>query len=203
MPNLKVIVFFGLCFSLGLSIFFSISEDLMIQRDPAAINGKFFQISTLSPAQIKKQLEQNIKILPTVGGTKTVRLDGFSAALCKTYQTVELQFVGDGVAVAGEFPQMTIKAPCEAGQDPADLASIILPVERINAEKPRNAEFHFDGYASRFEFKNASDSWPQTWILKSVTFKSDVGQSKVVHFDRNENGDLIAKSPKDMIVLEF
>lgn len=203
LPKLKVLLFFGLCFSLGISIFFSISEEMSIQRDPASINGKLFQISSLSHSQIQQQLSRNIKIQPTISGQKVVRLEGFSAALCKTYPTVELDFVADGVAVAGEFPHMTIKAPCEAGQDPSEMASIILPVERILAEKPRNAEFHFDGFTSRFAFSNSSDSWPHTWILKTVSFKSDMGQNKVVHLDKNENGDIVAKSPDQMIVLEF
>lgn len=199
----KVVVFFGLCFSLGLSLFFSISEDMTIQRDPASINGKLFQISTLTSEQIKHQLTKNIKIMPTVDGHKTVRLEGFSSALCKTYPNIELQFVADGVAVAGEFPHMTVKVPCEAGQDPAEMASIILPIERILSEKPRNAEFHFDGYKTKFEFTNSSDAWPHTWILKTVLFKSEMGQNKVVHLDKNDDGEFITKSPDQMIVLEF
>jgi hypothetical protein len=201
--NLKYVLFFGLCFSLGLSIFFHVSEDLAIQRDPASINGKVFQISALSHAQIQKQISQNIKIMPTLDGKKSVRLDGFSAALCKSYPTVELKFVADGVAVAGAFPEMIVKAPCEAGQDPAEMASIIIPIERLLAEKPRNAEFHFDGFTSKFAFTNSSDVWPRTWVLNSVLFKSDIGQNKLVQLNRNENGDLIKKSPSEMIVLEF
>lgn len=201
--KLKAVFYFCLCFSLGLSAFFAISEDIAIQRDPASINGKLFQISTLSTAQIRNQIHQTIKIQPTVAGQKTVRLEGFSSALCKTYPTVELQFVADGVAVAGEFPHMNVTAPCEAGQDPAEMASIVLPVGRILAEKPRNAEFRFDGFKSRVEFTHSSDTWPRTWILKTVLFKSDLGKNKTVHLDKNESGDLISKSVNDMIVLEF
>ncbi|MBC7464543.1 MAG: hypothetical protein H7256_01000 [Bdellovibrio sp.] len=201
--KIKAVVYFCLCFSLGLSAFFSISEDIAIQRDPASINGKLFQISTLSSSQIRNQLTHTIKIQPTLGGQKTVRLEGFSSALCKTYPTVELQFVADGVAVAGEFPHMNIKAPCEAGQDPSEMASIVLPISRILSEKPRNAEFHFDGFTSKIEFTHASDTWPRTWILKTVLFKSDLGKTKTVHLDKNEDGESIAKSMNDMIVLEF
>ncbi|MFZ3229853.1 MAG: hypothetical protein WA160_06590 [Pseudobdellovibrio sp.] len=201
--KIKVIVFFGLCFSLGLSVFFSNSDDYSVQRDPASINGKLFQISSLSSDQIKKQLTNTLHIQPTLAGQKTVRLEGFSSALCKAYETIELQFVADGIAVAGEAPEMIIKTPCEAGQDPAEMASILIPVDRILSDKPRNAEFHFDGFKSKFEFAHSPDSWPRTWVLKTVSFKSSSGKNKIVHLDKNENGEFFAKSAEQIIVLEF
>jgi hypothetical protein len=202
-PKFKVVGFFVLCFALGLSIIFSVQDKMSVEREPASINGKVFQISSLSADQIRAQLTKKIHIQPTMNGKKSVRLEGFSSALCKTYSTIELQFVADGVAVAGEFPHMNVKAPCEAGQDPAEMASIVLPVDRLLAEKPRNAEFHFDGFSPRIEFTNSSDSWPRTWILQTVIFKSETGKTKTVRLDKNENGDVLAKSPFDMIVLEF
>ncbi len=200
--NLKSALFFTVCFSLGLSLFFSISEDITIQRDPAAIDGKVFQLTSLSSAQIKNQLVNKIKIQASVVGEKSLRLTGFSSALCKTYAHIELQFVADGMAVAGESPQMTIKAPCEAGQDPAEMASVIIPIEKILSEKPKNAEFHFDGFNSRFTFKNTAEDWPRTWVLKTVQFVSDTSKSKLVRMDQTESGDL-NKSPDQMVVLEF
>ncbi len=200
--NYKSILFFSLCFALGLSLFFSISEDLSVQRDPAAIDGKIFQISSLSSAQIKNQLVKKIKIQTLVVGEKTLRLDGFSSALCKSYANIELQFVADGMAVAGESPQMIVKAPCTPGQDPAEMASITIPFEKILSEKPRNADFHFDGFQSHFEFKNTAETWPRTWVLKTVQFISGTTKSKLVRLDLNEAGDL-NKSPDQLIVLEF
>ena len=200
--NYKSVLLFGLCFALGLSLFFSISEDLSTQRDPAAIDGKIFQISSLSSAQIKNQLVKKIKIQALVVGEKTLRLDGFSSALCKSYANIELQFVAEGVAVAGESPQMVVKTPCTPGQDPSEMASIIIPFEKILSERPRNADFHFDGYQSHFEFKNAADTWPKTWVLKTVQFISGTLRSKLVRLDQNESGDL-NQSPDQLIVLEF
>lgn len=200
--NIKSALFFTLCFSFGLALFFSISEDLSTQRDPASIDGKIFQLSSLSSAQIKNQLVNKIKIQATVAGEKSLRLSGFSSALCKTYGHIELQFAAEGIAIGGEAPRMTIKALCQSGQDPAEMASIIIPIEKILLEKPKNAEFHFDGFTSRFEFKNTADEWPRTWVLKSVQFVSETSKSKLVRMDQNESGDL-NKSPDSLVVLEF
>lgn len=200
--NFKSAIFFTICFSLGLALFFSISEDLSIQRDPAAIDGKVFQLTSLSSAQIKNQLISKIKIQSIVVGEKSLRLTGFSSALCKTYGQIELQFIADGIAVAGETPQMTIKAPCEAGQDPAEMASITIPIDKIMAEKPKNAEYHFDGFSSKFSFKNTADEWPRTWVLKTIQFVSGSEKSKLVRMDQTATGDL-NKSPEQLIVLEF
>ncbi|OFZ28373.1 MAG: hypothetical protein A2622_04540 [Bdellovibrionales bacterium RIFCSPHIGHO2_01_FULL_40_29] len=195
--KIKSFGIFGICFALGLTLFFSISEEIMIQRDPAAINGKVFQISSLSNDQIKQHLVRKIRVQPTDGGQKSLRLEGFSSAVCKTYANIELTFVADGVAVAGEAPEMRITAPCEAGQDPAEMASILIPIDQIMAEKPRNAEFHFDGFISRFEFKNTSDEWPRTWILKSVSFQSQTQGSKVVQLNHQTS------KLNELVVVEF
>ena len=200
--NLKTAVFFTLCFSFGLALFFSISEDMSVQRDPASIDGKVFQLTSLSSAQIKNQLVKKIKIQSVVVGEKSLQLSGFSSSLCKTYGFIELQFVADGMAVAGEAPNMTIKAPCEAGQDPAEMASITIPIEKILSQKAKNAEFHFDGFAPRFSFKNTEGEWPRTWVLKSVQFISGVSKSKLVRMDQNETGEL-NNSPDQLVVLEF
>ncbi len=199
LPQIKVMFFFAISFAGGLALFFSISEDLQVQRDPAAINGKVFQISQLSSAQIKQQLHRKIKIQTVQSGEKSLRLEGFSSAICKTYSNIELYFEAEGMAVAGKAPQMTVKANCEAGQDPAEMASIIIPAALILAEKPRNVEFRFDGVQSRFEFNNSSDEWPRVWVLKSVQFKSDINGNKLVRLSENPDED----SLKDLVVLEF
>lgn len=170
----------------------------MIQRDPAAINDKVFQISQLSSAQIKQQLHNKIKIQAAIDGQKSLRLEGFSSALCKTYSQVELHFEAEGVAVEGVATSMLVKAPCEAGQDPAEMASIVIPYSMILSEKPRNAEFRFDGYSSRFEFKHSSDEWPRTWVLKTVQFKSAENGNKLVQLVDTEK-----TKTNSMVILEF
>lgn len=198
--NIKSIFFFSICFGLGLSVFFSVSEDMTVQREPAAINGKIFQIGSLSSEEIKSQLIHKIKVTPTIEGMKSIQLSGFSSALCKTYPEIEMQFQAEGVAVGGEAPTMTIKAPCSAGQDPADIAAIQLPVSQILNQTPKNAEFRFNGYAARLEFSHAAEEWPKQWVLQKVQFKTNSGHTKTASFERLTKTN---KTNDRLIVLEF
>ena len=200
--KIKNIGFFILCFSLGLAFFYSISENLAVQRDPATIDGKIFQITNLNSEQIKVQLQKKIKVTPTINGKKTISFAGFSSALCKTYPSIEVEFAAEGIAVAGEAPLMKIKAPCEEAQDPTEIAALILPIDKILNQKPRNAEYSFDGYNAVISFMNSADEWPRQWVLKRVEFKNNDGHNKSADFYRSPAsvGETSADQP---IVLEF
>ncbi len=198
--QMKSIGLFILCFTFGISLFYSISERSLVQRDPAAINGKVFQIANLSQDQIKDHIAQKIKVFPTISGQKAIQFTGFSSSLCKTYSEVELEFQAEGIAVAGEATTMTVISPCSVGQDPSEMAQIQLPIDKILKEKPRNAEYAFDGFIAKVKIKNAADEWPRQWVLKSVHFKGQSGQDKAAYF-KNEN-----KAQNDFdrpVVLEF
>lgn len=202
LANIKVLIFFMLCFSLGLSFFYSISENAASQRDPAAFDGKVFQITDLSSEQIKYQLQKKIKVTPTIDGKKTILFSGFSSALCKTYTFIDMEFTAEGVAVAGESPVMKIKAPCLEGQDPTEIAAVNLPIGKILKEKPRNAEYSFDGFSAVISFKNSADEWPHQWILKRVEFKNPTGTSKSAEFGRSPAAVSDEESERP-IVLDF
>ncbi len=193
---------FFLFFGLGLSAFFSAFEKNAISRDPAALNGKVYQITNLTSEQIRSQLQKKIKVSPTLDGKKAIQFSGFSSALCKTYPSISIEFAAEGIAVAGEAPTMKITAPCTEGQDPAEIASINLAITKILNEKPRDAEYTFDGFNGVVTFKNSSDEWPRQWILKRVEFKNLQGENKAAEFNRApaSAGDAPAEKP---IVLEF
>jgi|GEM_PF-4723241 len=210
--KIKNIGFFILCFGLGLSFFYSISENISIQRgltdeqtrDPAAIEGKIFQITSLSSEQIKTQLQKKIEITPTIDGKKTILFSGFSSALCKNYFAIEIEFTAEGVAVAGEPPVMKIVAPCTAAQNPAEIAAINLPIEKILNQKTRNAEYSFDGFNAVVTFSNSADEWPRQWILKRVEFKNAAGENKSANFSRAPASVSSKNISTDrLIVLEF
>lgn len=189
----------GLGFCFGLAAVISNYTNLTGQRDPAALNGKVFQISNLTSGEIKAQLQKKLKVMPTIEGQKNVALNGFSSALCKTYSTIEMEFQGEGISVAGEPPVMKISYPCSAGQDPAEIAPMQLAVKRLMGEKPRNASFKFDGYNSTVTLSNSADEWPHQWVLKQVQFKNESGNNKQVSFDRSPAS--VKEEPP--IVLEF
>ncbi len=198
--NLKSMFFFSLCFALGLSIFYSVAQDSLYQRTPASVNSKVFQISSLSSDEIKTQLMRKMKVTPTIDGMKTIQLSGFSSAICKTYAEIEMEFQGEGMSVGGESTTMLIKAPCLVGQDPADVAAIQLPISQILNQKPKNAEFHFQGYSAKIEFANTTDQWPRQWILRKMQFKNSTGKIKTAAFDRFAAEIQSSDQP---IVLEF
>lgn len=192
----KSVVLSLLFFSLGLSVFYSIANNAGIQRDPASLNEKMNTLSGLDRSQLKAELERKIRITAVNDGKeKAIILQGFSSNLCKTYQNVQLTFVAEGVSVAGEPTQMKIDSPCEAAQDPAEMASIRIPVEKIMNSKPKDAEFSFLGYNSKFTFSKSADEWPHTWILSSFEFVSNTGKSKLVK--------LVDENRTQPIVLEF
>lgn len=185
----KSVCLFTLCFAFGLSVFFSVADRLPTMRDPASVNAKVFQLNNLSPDQIKNQLTQKIKVHPTIEGKKSIQFSGFSSALCKIYSEIEMEFQAEGVAVAGEIPSMKVTSPCEAGQDPSEMANIQLPIAKILAEKPKNAEFSFNGFTAKIELKHAPDEWPTVWVLKAVQFKNAAGENKTATFDRKIASD--------------
>lgn len=195
--NFKKAVLFLACFGLSLSWFLSLARE-SVQRDPATLNGKVFQISNLSSDQIKAQLQKKIKVTPTIEGKKSISFSGFSSALCKMYSTIEIEFTAEGIAVDGEAPVMKITTPCEAGQDPSEMAAIHLPIEKILSEKPRNAEFSFDGFKAMVSFSHSADEWPRQWVLKRVEFKAAAGENKSASFGRSP-----ASADESPIVLEF
>ena len=201
----KTVGLFLFFFTLAFSFFYKISNNITTQRDPAAVGDKIFQITSLSPEQIKAQLQKKIKITPTIDGKKTISFLGFSSIICKTYPTIEFEFIADNIVVNGEAPVMKISAPCEEGQDPSIIASINLPIEKILNEKVRNAEFNFDGFKAIMTFNNSADEWPQQWVLKRVEFKNAEGTTKFADFGRspasyNASPDASNDQP---IVLEF
>ncbi len=199
--NIKSAGLFVLCFGITLATYFKIVEKNAVSRDPAALNGKVYQIANLSSEQIRIQLQKKIKVTPTIDGKKAILFSGFSSALCKTYSTISIEFLAEGVSVAGEAPQMKITAPCTEGQDPAEIASINLAITKILNEKPRDAEYNFDGFNGVVSFKNSSDEWPRQWVLKRVEFKNTTGETKSAEFTR---APASAEATDDKpIVLEF
>lgn len=190
----------ALSFGLGVGVFYSVYTHNGGQRDPAAIREKVYQITSLSSDEIKAQIQTKIKVSPTLDGKKSIAFSGFSSALCKNYPTVEVEFAAEGVSVGGEAPIMKISHPCEAGQDPADMAAINLPIAKFLNEKPRNAEFSFDGSKTVITFINSADEWPKQWILKRVEFKSATGENKSAVFNRSPASVGEGEAP---IVLEF
>ncbi|MGZ3690816.1 MAG: hypothetical protein ACXVAX_04905 [Pseudobdellovibrio sp.] len=197
----KVLSIAGLTlgFAIGLTTFVTTYTRISTQRDPAALNGKVYEISNLTSAEIKAQLKKKFKVSTQIQGLKNLSFAGFSSALCKTYPQIEVEFVAEGVSVAGDAPELKVTSPCAAGTDPAEIGSIQIPIDKLLAEKAKNAEYKFEGYNSTLTLKNSADEWPHQWVLKRIEFKAAAGENKQVSFDRSP-ASVNEEAP---IVLEF
>ena len=172
--KISVFVVLFIAFIFGFSVFIAANKDYFIDRDPAAIPGKLMHFNNLNPDQLRAELETKIKIKPVFTAdnlpSKSIVFTGLSSQICKSYSEIHMEFSGEGMSVDGESTKMRVVAPCEAGQDPAEIASIILPIQEILKQKPKDAEFTFNGFSGTYKFTSVADSWPQVWVLRSVYF---------------------------------
>ncbi len=192
----KSLILFFVFFIFGIFIVYKATDQIFIDREIASINAsKISSAKFLDQESLQKELNKKIKIYTvTAEKEKVIALEGFSSQLCKTFPQVELVFDAYGVSVSGEPTQFKVSADCVPAQDPAEIASIRIPYEKILNEKPRNAEFKFSGYQASFQFINSDHEVIKTWILNKIVFKSSV-ESKTVQVDRSQN--------EQPIVMEF
>lgn len=193
-----IILFFF--FFAGVLLVYKVSDQIIIDREIASINqNKISNLNFFNEKNIQNELYKKVKIYTlTTEKEKVVALDGFSSQLCKTFPKIELYFEAYGVSVSGDATQFKVSADCIPAQDPAEIARIKIPYEKLLSERPRNAEFKFSGYTESFEFINSEGEWNKTWLLSKIVFKSET-DSKIVKITPALN-DRLNIQP---IVLEF
>lgn len=190
-------VLFFISFTFGFYCFYTVVGKNLDEneREVASIQQlKINNLKIFESESLQKELSKKIKIY-SVSNEKVIALEGFSSQLCKTFSSVELFFDAYGVSVSGETPQFKVTAECLPGQDPAEIAVIKIPIEKLLNEKARSAEFKYSEYKESFELIN-SDEWAKTWLLTKIVFKSS-SESKVI---KVSNDKPISDQP---IVLEF
>lgn len=159
-------------FILGLTIVSKVSPQFLFDREIASIQqSNVIALKALDTESIQKELNKKVKIY-SISNDKVIALEGFSSQLCKSFSHVELVFEAYGVSVSGEPSQLKVSAECLPGQDPAEIATIRIPVAKLLKEQARNAQFKFSNYKETFELIN-SDEWAKTWILSQINFVSD------------------------------
>lgn len=186
--------FVFITFFFGISIIYKTIDSDLIQRGVASISTeKIFSFK--NDLLLKEELANKVKITTLVDQKeKVIALNGFSSVICKSYNKIELVFKAHGVFVAGESPALKITADCVAAQDPADIALIRIPYEKLLNEKSRTASFKFSDYNESFELINADSEWSHTWILSEINF---VGSLDTKHVS------ISGKTQEQDIVLEF
>lgn len=194
--SFKSLILFFVFFIAGISFVFKNADHVLIDREIASLReNKIMTAKAFDQQSILKDLNKKIKIYTVAADKeKIIALEGFSSQLCKTFPTVEIYFDAYGVSVSGDPTQFKISADCIPAQDPAEIASIKIPYEKLINEKHRNAEFKFSGYQASFQFINSDHEIVKTWILNKLVFKSSL-ESKIVQIDRSQN--------EQPIVMEF
>lgn len=194
--KISVFVVLFIAFMFGFSVFIAANKDYFIERDPAAIPGKLMHFNNLTSDQLRAELEGKIKIKPILTAenlpSKSIVFTGLSSQICKSFSEIQIEFSGEGMSVDGEATKMQVVAPCEAGQDPAEIASIILPIQEILKQKPKDAEFTFSGFSGTYKFTSVTDSWPQIWVLRSVHFTNPTT-------GKSSGPELSAASPREVL----
>ena len=157
-------------------------------RDPAAIK-KVYDFSHLEGSALNYAAKQRLlDVVKVIHDQKDVGVElghfvirgegGQKAFACQRYSKVVLNFEGDGVAVAGELPQMEVEGTCEISSDINSIAAVWIPVSKILGEPVADGEFAFnEGHQAKLKFANVSDQWPKTWMLRSVKLVDPTGQN--------------------------
>jgi hypothetical protein len=186
--------FLVVAFFLGISIVHNALDTEVLNRNIASISSeKIFQFK--NDLSIFEELNNKVKITTLSDKKeKVIALNGFSSQLCKSYGKIELTFKAHGVFVAGEPPTFKVIADCLPAQDPAEIALIKIPYEKLLNEKSRTASFKFSEYKETFELLNADSDWAHTWILSEINF---VGDSDTKYVKAS------LKTQEQSVVLEF
>jgi hypothetical protein len=188
---------FVACFLAGYAVIhFTSTPGAQISRDPAAI-GRIYDFSHLSGENLSTAVKQRL-----LAGFEVQKADGEQGIgfghfvfidsqgqkkfACQEFSKVLITFEADGVAVAGQAPQMEVEGACEYSTDMTKINPLWIPVAKILGEKAADGEFQFnEGKAITLRFNNLPEEWPKTWLLKSVQLKKE-NSPNTVTIDRQE-----------------
>lgn len=169
----------ALTFAAGYSVMYRNTDQVPVNRDPAAVKTGF-DFSHLKGPQlqeaVKKRLLTGLELRKAPNGTAIglghflfINDSGEKKLACQEFGKVSLSFEAEGVSVGGDKPEMEIEGRCEYSQDMAKISPLFLPVAKILGERPGDGEFQFnEGSALTVRFTNLPEEWPRTWLLKSV-----------------------------------
>lgn len=183
------------CFLAGYNLVFSTTNEALYQRDPAAIKNSF-DFSHLRGEKLFVAAKQRLmaglelgKNLP--GNPSEARIglghfvfsneQGEKRLACQEFGKVSLSFEAEGVSVGGDKPLMEIEGRCEFSADMTKINPLHLPIAKILGERPGDGEFEFNEKSKvTVRFSNLPDTWPRTWLLKSVKLVNENNASSIM-----------------------
>jgi hypothetical protein len=102
----------------------------------------------------------------SLGAFRLTEDSGEFQSICDLYDTVEVTWRAEGVAVSGESPMMQMKYACqyELGMDA--IAPVSIPVKRLQMESATVASLSVGNI--EFTFLNQADEWAREWHLDAI-----------------------------------
>lgn len=99
---------------------------------------------------------------------------GTKVSVCELYPIVDIHFTADGMAVAGEAPQMLLRIPCLISADQNHIIAYAIPFEEIAKASLSQYEFPTSSpeasETGKVYFRNIPEAWPADWTWTGVTF---------------------------------
>lgn len=190
-------------FGVGYSIMLKTSVWEPIARDPAAVR-QVYDFSNLSGSDLtvamKKRLlsgsaivRQQHSLGVELGHFALAKITGEKTLACQEFQKVTLHFEAEGMATSGERPVMEVEGACEFSADMMKINPILIPVDKILAEKPSDGEIQYrEGQPVTVRFHGVNEDWPTRWLLKSVRL-SNAGEQKELLVDAEEVSQILGR----------
>lgn len=194
---------FAISFSVGYGIMYQTSAWGPIARDPAAIR-QVYDFSNLSGSDLtvamKKRLlagsaviRQKESLGVELGHFALAKLTGEKTLACQEFQKVTLHFEAEGIATSGERPSMEVEGACEFSADMTKINPILIPLDKIMAEKPSDGEIQYrEGHAVTLRFRGMTEEWPTRWLLTGVRL-SNAGEQKELLIDAEEVSQILGR----------
>ncbi|MGZ3803201.1 MAG: hypothetical protein ACXVB4_03250 [Pseudobdellovibrionaceae bacterium] len=196
-------LFFIFSFGVGYGVILHTSEWEPVSRDPAAIR-QVYDFSNLSGMSLTNAMKKRLLSGSTVirknqslgvelGHFAMANIAGEKTLACQEFQKVSLRFEAEGVAIGGERPVMEVEGACEFSEDMTKINPILIPVDRVLAEKPADGEFQYrEGTPVTIRVHGLSAEWPTRWILTSVRLSSSADQKELL-IDSNEVSEILGR----------
>lgn len=194
---------FAISFGVGYGIMYHTSAWGPITRDPAAVR-QVYDFSNLSGTDLtvamKKRLLSGSSIIRDkqslgveLGHFAMAKITGEKTLACQEFQKVTLHFEAEGIATSGERPVMEVEGACEFSADMTKINPILIPVDKILAEKPSDGELQYrEGHAVTLRFRGMTEEWPTRWLLTGVRL-SNAGEQKELLIDAEEVSQILGR----------
>lgn len=156
-------------------------------RQPAAVRREL-DLSHLDGLALSQKINERLvgdAQVMTADGRVGLRLgqfviegeDGRKRLACSRYDRIEMVFMAEGVADAGQVPMMVVEGNCQVSEENLSwIRPIWIPVGEITTSVPGNKDLNFyDHEPVSVRFTAMGSVWPQQWVLKGVRLFSSAG----------------------------